>query len=53
MSTIIVLVTFYPLLMIGTYLSRSSDIQPMLALAIPNAALILVTAVFLQKVVRK
>ena len=53
MSTIIVLVTFYPLLMIGTYLARSTDIQPILALAIPNAALILVTAVFLQKVVRK
>ncbi|MEC7775454.1 MAG: LptF/LptG family permease [Planctomycetota bacterium] len=53
MSTIIVLVTFYPLLMVGTYLARSTDIQPILALAIPNAALILVTAVFLQKVVRK
>ena len=53
MSTIIVLVTFYPLLMIGTYLARSTDIQPILALAIPNAALILVTAVLLQKVVRK
>ncbi|MCH2581706.1 MAG: LptF/LptG family permease [Planctomycetes bacterium] len=53
MSTIIVLVTFYPLLMVGTYLARSADIQPILALAIPNAALLLVTAVFLQKVVRK
>ena len=53
MSTIIVLVTFYPLLMVGTYLARSADIQPVLALAIPNAALLLVTAVFLQKVVRK
>jgi len=53
MSTIIVLVTFYPLLMVGTYLARSADIQPILALAIPNVALLLVTAVFLQKVVRK
>ena len=53
MSTVIVLVTFYPLLMVGTYLARSADIQPALALAIPNAALLLVTAVFLQKVVRK
>ena len=53
MSTVIVLVIFYPLLMVGTYLARSADIQPLLALAIPNAALLLVTAVFLQKVVRK
>ena len=53
MSTVIVLVIFYPLLMVGTYLARSADIQPVLALAIPNAALLLVTAVFLQKVVRK
>ncbi len=53
MSTIIVLVTFYPLLMVGTYLARSAEIQPILALAIPNVALLLVTAVFLQKVVRK
>ena len=53
MSTIIVLVTFYPLLMVGTYLARSSDTPPVLALAIPNATLLLITAIFLQKALRR
>ncbi|MCH2365807.1 MAG: LptF/LptG family permease [Planctomycetes bacterium] len=53
MSTIIVLVTFYPLLMVGEYLARSTDTPPVLALAIPNAALLLITALFLQRAVRR
>ena len=53
MSTIIVLVTFYPLLMVGTWMARNTGIQPLLAMAIPNAALLLITFIFLRSVVRK
>ena len=53
MSTIIVLVTLYPLLMVGEYLARSTATPPVLALAIPNAALLLITALFLQRAVRR
>ena len=53
MSTIIVLVTFYPLLMVGTWMARNTGIQPLLAMAIPNAALLLITFIVLRSVVRK
>ena len=53
MSTIIVLIIFYPLLMVGTYLARNTDTLPILALAIPNVVLLLLTSLFLQKLVRK
>ena len=53
MSTIIVLVTFYPLLMVGTWVARNTGIQPILALALPNAAVLLITFFFLRLVVRR
>ena len=53
MSTIIVLVTFYPLLMVGSWMARNTGIQPLLAMAIPNAALLLITVIFLRRAVKK
>ena len=53
MSTIIVLVTFYPLLMVGSWMAKNTGLQPLLAMAIPNAALLLITFIFLHRAVRK
>jgi lipopolysaccharide export LptBFGC system permease protein LptF len=53
MSTIIVLVTFYPLLMVGSWMAKNTGLQPLLAMAIPNAALLLITFIFLRMAVKK
>jgi len=45
----VVLVTFYPLMMVGAYLARDGDVPPLVAFALPNLALIAIGALLARK----